>query len=439
MFFKALLISIFSDVCKIQAIIPALASILFQKIMIVIPLLGIAASPQLVSNIRKGILTPVGKAFLFFSAWLVLSVPFSIYPGGSFGFVTDDFWKLFLYFCLILAYGISREKINSMIWAFILAVALFAVIAFLHGGTGRFQFIEAYDANENALLFVVCFPFAFWQVITMKGWKKMVTAGLCVLLVIGVISTDSRGGFLGLLAVGTICIFQYRRVRRVRLLPFLFIPALIFGVMFFYGGASYKERIESIFDTKTNYNYSSNQGRLALWREGVDMMIHHPLVGVGVTQFYTAHGRLYRAENGGLWQAPHNFLIQVGSELGFPGLIAYCFILAGIVKKMRRATARQNASEGKFSVDLVMSYSLTGAWTAFIVCGSFLSVAYSSIFFLLLGVSLAFLNLIAGPAEVKEAVHEPKDIPETGNAPVLRPAALASQRQYLDRKQMRRR
>ena len=46
MLFKAVLISIFSDACKIQSLIPVLSAIMFQKIMIIIPFIGLLFSPN---------------------------------------------------------------------------------------------------------------------------------------------------------------------------------------------------------------------------------------------------------------------------------------------------------------------------------------------------------------------------------------------------------
>jgi O-antigen ligase len=408
MFFKALLISIFSDISKIQRIFPFLASIGFQKVMLLIPVIGLALSPQLLQNIKKGFSSPQGKTLLFLSAWIMLSAPFSIYPGGCFAYVTDSLWKDIVLICLILAYGTSRKSIDNMVWAFLLAVSVFSAVAFFTGGAGRFEFIESYDPNENALLFVMCFPFAFWKTIELKGRKKLLMAGLCVLLVIGIILTGSRGGFLGLFAVIAACILQYRRVKHVSLLPFLLIPAVVFGIIYFYGSTEYKERIGSIFDTENNYNYTSSTGRINVWKQGIDMMMNNPLLGVGVQQFESAHGRTYRLE-GGKWSAAHNILIQVGAELGFPGLIAYCFIMFIVVMKLRKVASIKLDSNGIFSPNTMTSNSLIGSWIGFMVSGFFLSVAYSNVFFLLFSLSCAFLNFEARPLEGKERENVVKD------------------------------
>ena len=161
MFFKAVLISIFADACKIQSLIPMLSAIMFQKIMIVIPCIGLFTEPRLGKKIIKSFSSARGIALILLAAWMVLSVPFSIYPGEGFKFLTEHLWKMLITLCLILAYGYTKESLDKMLWAFILAVGIFGVIAFISNATGRCSVVAEYDPNENALLFVLTVPFVF--------------------------------------------------------------------------------------------------------------------------------------------------------------------------------------------------------------------------------------------------------------------------------------
>jgi O-antigen ligase len=392
MFFKAFLISIFSDVCKIQALIPALAAIKFQKMVIVVSAIGLFSSPSLLRNVKSRLNSPAGRAFVFLTAWMIISLPFSVYPGNSFKFITEVYWKSCISLFLILAFAVSIEALDKMIWAGILAASIFAVNAYVSGGTGRFSMIEAYDPNENALLFVLFLPFVFWKIVLLQGWKKIFMAGIGLLIVMGIMETESRGGFLGLLSVVLVTVAQFRRVRNISLIKLLVVPAVVLIVIFARGGSSYIDRVKSTFDTEGNYNYSADTGRIAIWKQGIDMMIDNPLFGVGVQQFITAQGRTYRSE-GGKWQAAHNSFVQVGAELGFPGLIAFIFIIAGTVRQLRNVTPGRNIRGRSVNLSLITSYALIGSWTGYVVCGFFLSVAYSHLFYLLLGLSFSLIKL----------------------------------------------
>jgi O-antigen ligase len=436
MFLKAVLISIFSDTCKIQSLIPILSAIMFQKIMMLVPCIGLFAAPQLVKNITKSLVSPRGIALMFLVVWMVISVPFSVYPRQSFMFLTDHLWKMLVSLCIILAYGYTKESLDKMIWAFILAVGIFGVIAFVNGQTGRFSVVTAYDPNENALLFVLAVPLVFWKMMASHGLKKILTGCLLGLLVLGIVETESRGGFLGLVAVTLVSLYQYKRTANIRIfnVKIAAIIALIAGVLYFAGGEQYTKRITTIFDSKSNYNYTAETGRLTIWRQGFELMLDNPFLGVGVDSFESALGRTFRMDEG-QWQTAHNSFLQVGTELGFPGLIAFCFIIASTMVQLKKAAGARNVvktvageepkQKSKRTLDFgtITANSLIGSWTGYIVSGSLLSVAYGNLIFFLMAASWAFMNIASVPQEIKEPVQPAKD--STMEAPTVRIESMA--------------
>src|SRR3989337_337250 len=120
-FFKIFLISIFSDMGAIQLLFPFLAEIYFQKIVTLVPLIGLISDKYLIDNLRNPLSSRQGKALIFLVLWMIMSVPLSIYPGWSFAFLTQNFWKILVMVLLVLAYGSSKESLNKIIWAYILA------------------------------------------------------------------------------------------------------------------------------------------------------------------------------------------------------------------------------------------------------------------------------------------------------------------------------
>lgn len=403
--------------------------------MVLIPVIGLFTAPQLVSNITKGLSSPRGKALIFLVAWMVLSVPFSVYPGHSFRFLTESLWKILVTFCIIIAYGYSKESIDKMIWALILAVAIFAITAFASHGLDRFSLVKEYDPNENAMLFVMAFPFIFWKLMDSQGVKKILMVSLLFLVIIGIIMTKSRGGFLGLIAVSAACIYQYRRIRKVNLVKILAIAVLTVGILYFQTGSEYGERIASIFEPESDYNYSSEGGRLTIWKQGITMMVDNPVLGIGIDAFVAGLGMLFRREDAP-WQTAHNSFVQVGAELGFPGLIAFCFIIWSCMKNLRKAAAAQDVSNNKLNLVTTTAYSLNGSWIGFVVSGSFLSAAYSNLFFILLSLSFAFLNFAMSPATSK--VSEEALLPGKSAAHDVHHSGLtASQPKKYDRNRRR--
>mgnify|MGYP001611531208 CR=1 FL=1 len=197
--------------------------------------------------------------------------------------------------------------------------------------------------------------------------------------------------FWGLLQLAVRFFFHVLHIERKGFIKVLFAMLILFGIIFLYGGEAYYERISSIFDTSSNYNYNTPGGRLALWKRGIDMMIDNPLLGVGVNAFIAADGTFY-ANEGSRWNTAHNSFVQIGAELGFPGLLAFCLLIWGSIKNVRKIPSIDGNDESD-SFRNATAYSIIGSWVGFIVSGSFLSAAYITPFYFLLAISLSFISL----------------------------------------------
>ncbi|MBK8985275.1 MAG: O-antigen ligase family protein [Chloroflexi bacterium] len=77
-------------------------------------------------------------------------------------------------------------------------------------------------------------------------------------------------------------------------------------------------------------NPGTMQFRLEVWRVALDMLADFPFTGVGIGAFNNVAMRLYPlAENNN--PGAHNIFLQVGVDLGFPGLIVYMALLILLV------------------------------------------------------------------------------------------------------------
>lgn len=391
MFFNIFLLSIFLDISAIQLLFPVLGKIYFQKIITAAALSGILLNSNCHNNIKEALNSKQGNVIIFLFMWMLLSVPFSIYPGGSFRFLFESFWKVIAVFFMLLAYSPSKEHLNKIIWTYIISIIFLSIITVNGGGASRLEVGGGYDPNDTALILLMALPFLFWRFSASAGIKKIVLGCSGLLLIIAIIATQSRGGFLGLAAVSCMILFQVWYFERKGLVKALFGILILSSIIFFHGGEAYYERVSSIFDTSGNYNYNTPGGRLAIWKRGIDMMFNNPLLGVGVNAFISADGRLY-SDEGSRWQAAHNSFVQIGAELGFPGLIAFCFLIWSSIQNVRNIPSG-NVSAESDNFRNAISYSIIGSWVGFIVSGSFLSAAYISPFYFLLAISLSFISM----------------------------------------------
>ena len=117
------------------------------------------------------------------------------------------------------------------------------------------------------------------------------------------------------------------------------------------GAASdqYWDQMSTIM-SDADYNRTDESGRMQIWRRGIGYMLQNPILGVGPNNFQTAEGMLSPfAERqqfgvGVRWNAAHNSFVQVGAELGIPGLILFLAIIATAFRSLRRSGRRASAA-----------------------------------------------------------------------------------------------
>jgi O-antigen ligase len=389
MFLAFFLVAIWSDVCKIQLMVPALATIQFQKIVMLLALVGLLKEPKKLSSSTAVLRTSHGKAMLFLVVWMVLSVPFSVWPGKSFGFITESAWKSILGLVMMIAYGSSEASLEKIIWAMLGAAAFLSGMYILFPQSSSLAILqeEAYDRNDLGFLFVLAIPFAYWKSRQHGGVRKIVLQSLCVLFIGGIVATHSRGAFLGLLTVIVVSSLHARGSSIKKALLAVAILTVVLVTVFILGQGGYLDRVASITDTENNYNYTSNTGRIAVWERGLGMMWENPFFGVGIAAYEAADGAIVRV---GKWSAAHNSLVQIGAELGVPGLLAYCIMVVGLLRRSSQIASSVGRSDDFYRyTGVALSCSLFG----YVVNGFFLSMAYSNLAFLIFGIAFAFINL----------------------------------------------
>ncbi len=383
-FFYAFLAFFISDITRVQELYPFLASLFFQKILGLISIAAILFDPMVKANLIDRVKTSPNKAIFFLFLWVIISMPLSIYPGNSFRFLTQYFSKTILIYVLIVTYGSSYQLLKRILWAYILAVGLLGVIYYASPGAGRIEITQTYDANDLAFVTVIAYAISFFKLFSLKGMKKLLVGVLCILFLITVIRTESRGGFLGLLAVTGIILMQLKRLGFRYMIIGLFLCLMGASIVFYYSGSEFWNRMSGIWYYKGDYNYTEASGRIAIWKRGVDIMITNPMFGVGLNNFYTAEG--YSHINvGGKWSASHNSFLEIGAELGFPGLMCFCYIILSSLIGLKKLSMSDHYT--------LVRYSVVSSWIGFIVMGFFLDQAYSLIFYFLVGVSCALRNL----------------------------------------------
>jgi O-antigen ligase len=153
-----------------------------------------------------------------------------------------------------------------------------------------------------------------------------------------------------------------------------------------------------------DYNHTSETGRLQIWSRGLDYMLQNPILGVGPDNFPVAEGTLSPfAERqqwgiGVRWNAAHNAFIQIGAELGLPGLVLFISIIACAFGALRRAGRNESRAAEAGSQAARVTPALTASLLGFVVGAFFLSLAYSEMLYTLIAFAVALEKVTFSPA-----------------------------------------
>jgi len=394
MFFKALLLYILVDTSRIQEYFKILGTLKIQKMLALLALFGFLFSPGLFRNLKKNLATSQAKILMFLVFWMILSVPFSVWPGASFIYLTESLWKSLLMCFLMLSYGFSQERLKQIILTYFFGTIIFGALGIWLKDINALGIDTSYDRNEFAMQFVIALPLAFWHARSSEGISRVCSFLLCLITPILIIASQSRGAFLGIVAVLIVLLEQSRRLSVKSLLLGLFIVTFFFCLIYFVGGSMYLERLQTLINPSEDYNITSEVGRLAVWKRGLALMSSNPLLGVGINGFVFAEGLATQTTGFNIkWSAAHNSFLQIGVELGIPGLIAYLAIIYIILRNARLQILAERVNVISTQYNSNMKRAIIVSWIGFFVSGFFLSMAMSQVFWFLFAISTILLKL----------------------------------------------
>jgi O-antigen ligase len=399
---------ILTYVWRLHDLYPALGRI---KVLAILSVL--AGLAWLVSSDRrrrlKRIATP---AFLFLVglfALMIIGLPLSLWPGGSFTFLRQEYIKIFFFLIVTAASIRGLGDAEFYAKALVLGGLVFSVTALMRwdvGASWRWGDMVYYDANDFAFVLVCTMPFVVYFL--RKGtpsFMRLLAFASLLLFVIALARSGSRGGFLGLLAVAVYISIVFRAIpTKVR------ITAAVVGTsaLLLFASAEYWTQMRTLLNPTEDYNWSSETGRRNVWKRGIGYMLGSPILGVGVDQFYTAEGRLSdiaqaRSEvgSGFKWSAPHNSFIQVGAELGVTGLVLFLGAIIASIVAMSRIRRSPFASGRPGSPEEALGQAVIGGLIAFCVAGFFLTQAYSLILHALLALAIGMAKSYPVPKRMR--------------------------------------
>jgi probable O-glycosylation ligase (exosortase A-associated) len=310
---------------------------------------------------------------LALNAWMLVTTIYALFP--------DDAWrqltkvaKIQLFVFLTILVMQSRERIKALVWVGTFSIAYFGikggVYTILRGGEGMVLgpdggFISG--NTEISLALTMTLPLMRWlQIQTQSRALKWALGISMALMVIAVLGSYSRGGFLALFAMGVGFWLKGNRKLVIGALLVVLVPAFLAFMP-----DAWWDRMGTI---ETYEQDTSATARLNSWQFGWNMAQAKPIVGGGFQSFQKDAFEKWAPDPTRVWDS-HSIWISILAEHGFVGLalfVAFWISAWLLANKIIRATRNVEGYGWAPHLAAMIQVSCIGYW----VGGAFLSLAY---------------------------------------------------------------
>ncbi|MDO3386842.1 O-antigen ligase family protein [Gilvimarinus sp. SDUM040013] len=252
-----------------------------------------------------------------------------------------------IYFMIVLLLVSDRGFETFLPWTIGLSMGLGALLSVL----GYFFNVEAFSqegterayggtisANNMALMCVYALPVAVhWAVYGKRNLIKLLGLGTSLMMVLGVVSTVSRGGFLNLLVVSGLLAYQYRIHFKVRYLGLVVagmtIGLLVIGTMI---PEEFFERQATLVTEGTQDKSLDRRSSYVI--VAFDAIQAKPILGWGTSAFR----KLWVESEETRWfdmieRPAHNTYLEVAVGSGILGLCLFAALLLKAYLNFRNA------------------------------------------------------------------------------------------------------
>ena len=362
--------------------IPGLSTAPLAKFTVGLALLALVFS---IGHIRWRLPREGLFVFLLVGQLFIAAMISPVWQGGAFQ-KTLDFSKVLIIVLMITVAVTTFQRLRVLIFTQAISVSAIAAVAIWKGRllVGRLEGMlggNYADPNDMALAIIISLPLCLALLFLSRNWAWKVFWSISMLVMIyAVFLTGSRGGFLALLAIAAICLWEFAIQGRRR---YLLVLAAVVGVILWQSsGGMLVGRLKGTFNVKedTAAAYDSAQARKQLFWRSIEVTKEHPLFGVGPGNFDQVSGQ---------WHTTHNSFTLMSSEGGIPAVILYVLILwCGF----RNLSAIKRLARGK-SESMLLARALFASLVGYVVGSTFLSVAYGFFPYILVAYTTALFSI----------------------------------------------
>ncbi len=316
----------------------------------------------------------------------VLSIPLAASPTDAWDVFNRMFIKTILVFIVLVNVIRTERRLKLMIFLSLAAGFYMSAIALRDYGVQSPTNLDITRAkaainnmfgepNAMALHLVTMIPIAIAMFLASSNiLKKGLYGGGALLMIAGNFATQSRGGFLGIVAAGSVLAWKLGRRNRLLMIGVLVIAA---AATFAFAPGGYGGRMSSILNPDSDASATS---RRELLKRSLFITAANPVFGIGIGNFPIVGQR---------GQTTHNSYTQVAAEMGVAAFIFYVLFLIAGYKRLRRME-RETLIDRKFARFYYLTVGLQASLAGYLVGSFFLSVAYDWYVYFIIGYAICF-------------------------------------------------
>jgi probable O-glycosylation ligase (exosortase A-associated) len=329
---------------------------------------------------------------LIFILWMVVTSFFALYPTLAWEQFIKVFKILLMTFVTLMVIT-NRERLNGLIWVICISLGFYGIkggiFTIVKGGVHRVQGPDGTffgGNNEMALVLAMTIPLlAYLRLQEKRRWLQLGLGAAMMLSAIAAIGSQSRGGLVGLAAMGLFLWFKSRNK---------FMTALMIGTSVLIIGSimpqSWYDRMNT---TRTYEQDRSAQGRISAWWTAFNLAKDR-VTGGGFETFQVSTFERYSPTPDMVHDVHSIYFEQLG-EHGFPGLAI--FMSLGLMtwarcNQIMRLCKRDPGRKWAADLAAMIQVSLVGYASA----GAFLGMSYFDLYYHLIAIAVLAWTLING-------------------------------------------
>jgi len=287
---------------------------------------------------------PAGWLIVALVGWVLLAAPFALYPDLTWPRLAK-YWIWLTYFVALASFGdwpTARRAVSLLVFA-AGATAIYGIAQHIFGDAvpryfvppvtlwqktgGYYHAVGMFDHHltyGNNLIIIILLGMGLW--FETQPWRQRIALGIALLLcTFGLLWSYARSAWIGLVA--GLMIFAGLKGKRAVIITLAVISLL--GLAAVKASPTLADRIQRAFISEKNLE------RIYTWKTTVDMIVDHPVTGIGPGAYRTLT-ELYRQNYNIHWTArshAHNSYLQIAAESGlaaglvFTALIVTLFAL----------------------------------------------------------------------------------------------------------------